>query len=82
MIDESLRWLIANGRIKEAKVIIHKACKRNKKQYDDVVSVSGFRDFELRFEARVDVKNGKTNSINNINLLFARLLKSCLSYFS
>lgn len=82
MIDESLRWLIANGRIKEAKVIIHKACKRNKKQYDDVVSVSGFRDFELRFEARVDVKNGKTNSINNIHLLFARLLKSCLSYFS
>ncbi|XP_053379646.1 organic cation transporter protein-like [Mercenaria mercenaria] len=55
LIDESLRWLIANGRIKEAKEIIHRACKRNNKNYDDIVSVSGFREFELRYETKVDV---------------------------
>ncbi|XP_053378644.1 organic cation transporter protein-like [Mercenaria mercenaria] len=60
LIDESLRWLIANGRIKDAKAVIHRACKTNKKNYDDVVSVSGFREFELRYETKIDVSKGAT----------------------
>lgn len=46
-IDESLRWLIANGRVKESKAIIVKACKENNKNYDEVVEISGFDTFEM-----------------------------------
>ncbi|XP_045216002.2 organic cation transporter protein-like isoform X1 [Mercenaria mercenaria] len=56
LIDESLRWLIANGRIKEAKAIIQKACKRNNKDYDEIVSASGFRAYEMQSGIVLEVR--------------------------
>ena len=67
MIDESLRWLIANGRIKQAKAIILRACKANNKNFDGVVSVSGFREFELNYETKLQER---TNSNIIIYLIF------------
>lgn len=37
MLDESLRWVIANGQIDRAKQIIKNACKWNKKNYEEVL---------------------------------------------
>ncbi|XP_060576174.1 organic cation transporter protein-like [Ruditapes philippinarum] len=56
LIDESLRWLIANGRVKEAKAIIKKACKLNKKDYDEVASVSGFQAYEMHSGIEIEVQ--------------------------
>lgn len=47
LLDESLRWLIANGKVEKAKALIQKACHINKKNYNEVVTVSGFRDWEI-----------------------------------
>jgi hypothetical protein len=44
MIDESLCWLIANDKIEEAKKIIKKACKWNKKNYREVMEDIGWGD--------------------------------------
>ena len=43
LIDESLRWLIANGKVERAKTVLQKACRINKKNYNELVIVSGFR---------------------------------------
>ena len=48
MKDESLRWLIANGRVADAKRIIQKACKQNKKEYGTILSGTGFLEWEIR----------------------------------
>ena len=63
LIDESLRWLIANGKIDRAKAILKKACKANKKDYNTIVVESGFRDLELRYTENGSVKSGKYNYI-------------------
>ena len=44
MLDESLRWVIANGRKEEAKRIIKNACSWNKKDYDIVIEKVGLGD--------------------------------------
>ena len=49
LIDESLRWLIANGKVDQAKDMIKKACKTNKKNYNEIVTVSGFRGMNDSF---------------------------------
>ncbi|KAL4237193.1 hypothetical protein ACF0H5_005573 [Mactra antiquata] len=49
LIDESLRWLIANGKVKEAKRIIQKACRLNKKEYNEVAAISGFQSYEMHY---------------------------------
>lgn len=36
-IDESLRWLVANGKMKEAKKIVMKACKMNHVEFNAVL---------------------------------------------
>jgi hypothetical protein len=38
LFDESLRWLMANGRLEEAEKVVRKAAKMNKKKFDDVIS--------------------------------------------
>ena len=50
--DESLRWLIANGRVVPAKAIIQKACKQNKKDYETVLSGTGFSEWEMRMSKK------------------------------
>ena len=47
MLDESLRWLIANGKLDRARQVIKTACKWNKKDYATVMATVGFRDEEL-----------------------------------
>ena len=47
MLDESLRWLIANGKLDQAKKVIKTACKWNKKDYATVMAAGGFYDGEL-----------------------------------
>ena len=37
-LDESLRWLLANGKLEKAEIVLRKAAKWNKKQYHDVIS--------------------------------------------
>ena len=44
MLDESLRWVIANGQIDRAKAIIKNACKWNNKDYDEIIQKSGLAD--------------------------------------
>ena len=44
MLDESLRWVIANGQIERAKEIIKNACRWNKKDYNKVIQESGLND--------------------------------------
>ena len=58
LIDESLRWLIANGKIDRAKAILKKACKTNKKDYNTIFVKSGLRDLELRYNRNGGVKSG------------------------
>ncbi|XP_048734857.2 organic cation transporter protein-like [Ostrea edulis] len=38
LFDESLRWLMANGRLEEAERVVRKAAKMNKKTFDTVIS--------------------------------------------
>ncbi|XP_033751011.1 solute carrier family 22 member 5-like [Pecten maximus] len=40
LMDESVRWLLANGRIKHAERIIRKAAKMNGKNFDDVIKAA------------------------------------------
>ena len=47
MLDESLRWLIANGKLDRARQVIKNACKWNKKDYATVMAAVGFHDEEL-----------------------------------
>lgn len=51
--------MIANGRVKEAKAIIQKACKQNKKNYEDVAAASGFHTYEMQSGiTTVEIKKG------------------------
>ena len=47
MLDESLRWLIANGKLDKARQVIKNACRWNKKDYATVIKAGGFFDEEL-----------------------------------
>ena len=64
--DESLRWLIANGKLEDARKVIRKACKWNKKDYATVMAAGGFYDEELDKETvRLTSNNG--NVINDVH---------------
>eukprot|EP00105_Crassostrea_gigas_P043664 XP_019927812.1 PREDICTED: organic cation transporter protein-like [Crassostrea gigas] len=39
LFDESLRWLMANGRLDEAEKVVRKASKMNKMSFDKVISI-------------------------------------------
>ena len=57
MLDESLRWLIANGKLDRARQVIKNACKWNKKDYATVMATVGFHDEELDKEpCQVEMK--------------------------
>jgi len=58
--DESLRWLIANDRVVEAKRIIQKACKQNKKDYGIVLLETGFLEWEMRMSKTEINMNSQT----------------------
>ena len=53
MFDESLCWLIANNKIKQAKKVIKNACKWNRKDYKTVMEEIGW-----------DVKIDETDATN------------------
>ncbi|XP_052791504.1 organic cation transporter protein-like [Mya arenaria] len=61
LIDESLRWLIANGKYEEAKRILLKACKMNKKDFKDVVAGSGFLEHEMKSVKQHNKEHGGMN---------------------
>ncbi|XP_053381642.1 solute carrier family 22 member 7-like [Mercenaria mercenaria] len=44
--DESLRWVLANGKVEKAKELIKKACKLNNKSYEEVLSAVGLGHIE------------------------------------
>lgn len=50
LLDESVRWLIANKRIEEAKVIIEKVAKFNKVDLNEVLPIleAGTEDVEIK----------------------------------
>ena len=50
ILDESLRWLIANGKLDQARKVIHNACKWNNKDYDTVMATVGFPDENIAAE--------------------------------
>ena len=57
MLDESLRWLIANAKIEKAKEIIKKACRWNRKDYNQVMHEIAMSTGQL----------GDLDTLNNIN---------------
>lgn len=59
MLDESLRWVIANGRIDEARRIINNACRWNKKDYDEILKTVGL---EQRAEELEDLEAVNTEN--------------------
>ncbi|XP_060085889.1 organic cation transporter protein-like [Ylistrum balloti] len=44
IMDESLRWLLANGKMKEAERIIRKAAKLNEKNFNDVIKAATIKN--------------------------------------
>ena len=46
MVDESVRWLLANGRYKEAEKTIRKMARWNKLDYDDVIKRASLKSKE------------------------------------
>ncbi|WAR12739.1 OCTL-like protein [Mya arenaria] len=73
MLDESLRWVIANGKLDHAKRIVKNACKWNHKNYEDVLRQIGLDESEdetqeLTHENGATETNGKlvkTSTIGN-----------------
>lgn len=53
MLEESLRWLLANGKTKEAERIIRKAAKMNGKDFDKVIQAASKKAKELQMTAVV-----------------------------
>lgn len=66
MQDESLRWLIANGRLDEARQVVKNACKWNKKDYATVMAAGGFVDDNLDQETK-RLNSDYGDVMNNIN---------------
>ena len=56
MLDESLRWLVANGKLDKARQVIKNACKWNKKDYATVMDAGGFYDETLKTATTVSDK--------------------------
>ncbi|XP_069138043.1 organic anion transporter 3-like [Argopecten irradians] len=63
LMEESVRWLLANGRIKQAERIIRKAAKMNGKDYDEVIKVAkskSTKEKEIEVVVPGDCDNDKT----------------------
>ncbi|XP_021368562.1 solute carrier family 22 member 8-like [Mizuhopecten yessoensis] len=56
IMDESVRWLLANGKIKQAERNIRKAAKMNGKDFDEVIKAATIRDSK-EMEVLVPVNN-------------------------
>ena len=63
MCDESLRWLIANNKIKEAKKVIKNACKWNRKDYKTVMDEIGW---DVNID-ETDATNMDAKILNSLN---------------
>ena len=66
ILDESVRWLFANGNDEEAHRIIKKAARANKKSYNEVITRASNKYIELEGLAQkgimqTDSKNGELN---------------------
>ncbi|XP_052696620.1 solute carrier family 22 member 21-like isoform X3 [Crassostrea angulata] len=55
LFDESLRWLMANGRLGEAEKVVRKAAKMNKMSFDQVI---GIVKAKMREMEALDKENG------------------------
>ena len=64
MVDESMRWLVANGRVDEAKAILQKACRTNQQDYDTVAAASGFSKWEQERHDGTGIQYTLTHSIS------------------
>ena len=55
LFDESLRWLMANGRLDDAEEVVRKAAKMNKLSFDSVIS-----KVKAKMEELESLKGGKS----------------------
>ena len=69
MIDESLCWLIANNKIKEARKVIKNACKWNRKNYNEVMEEIGWGHLVDYVSAVKPDETGTKNMDENVNPL-------------
>ncbi|KAL5003988.1 hypothetical protein ScPMuIL_017444 [Solemya velum] len=60
MIDESLRWLVANGKTKEAARVVKKACRWNKVEYESLLD-----ELNLDENLLVKVSSGSISGLND-----------------
>ena len=58
VLDESLRWLIANKKFDQARQVVRNACKWNKKDYDEVVNAGGVLDETVDKDLKQSLTDG------------------------
>lgn len=64
MIDESLRWLIANGRTTEARTIVDKACRLNRVDLISFLNKLNLNEdllIQIQRDDRSDNRQGSTH---------------------
>ncbi|XP_060602443.1 organic anion transporter 3-like [Ruditapes philippinarum] len=65
MLDESLRWVIANGQIDRAKAIIKNACKWNNKNYEQVLEKIGLSETTPEYELKAKLHEHQGDKTEN-----------------
>ena len=65
MLDESLRWVIANGQLDRARAIIKNACKWNKKNYEETLEKVGLSESAVQYELKTKLHDNRGDIVKN-----------------